>query len=62
MMKYISRFLFKKDINNFDLIGVVLITLLAINKSFWFYLLVIPFVILSAVLTTHFEVTEKLES
>lgn len=61
-MKYISRFLFKKDINNFDLIGVVLITLLAINKSFWFYLLVIPFVILSAVLTTHFEVTEKLES
>jgi hypothetical protein len=61
-MKYLYRFLFKKDITNFDLIGVVAITFLAINKSLWFYLLVIPFVILSAVLTTHFEVIEKLES
>ena len=61
-MKFISKFLFKRDITNFDLIGVVLITLLAVNKSFWFYLLVIPFVILSAVLTVHFDVVEKLES
>jgi len=61
-MKYLYRFLFKKDITNFDLIGVVAITFLAINKSLWFYLLVIPFVILSAVLTTHFEVIEKRES
>ena len=61
-MKYLYRFLFKKDITNFDLIGVVVITFLAINKSLWFYILIIPFVILSVILTTHFEVTEKLNN
>jgi len=61
-MKYLYRFLFKKDITNFDLIGVVAITFLAINKSFLFYLLIIPFVFISVILTTHFEVTEKLNS
>jgi hypothetical protein len=61
-MKYLYRFLFKKDITNFDLIGVVAITFLAINKSLWFYILIIPFVVLSVILTTHFEVTEKLNN
>lgn len=61
-MKYLYRFLFKKDITNFDLIGVVAITFFAINKSLFFYLLIIPFVFISVILTTHFEVTEKLNS
>lgn len=61
-MKSIRRFLFKKEINNFDMIGIFLITALAFNVSFWFYLLFIPFVFLSAVLGVHFEVLEKLES
>ncbi len=61
-MKYLYQFLFKKDITNFDLIGVVAITFLAINKSLWFYILIIPFVVLSVILTTHFEVTEKLNN
>lgn len=61
-MRYIYRFLFKKEITNFDLIGVVLITLLALNKGLWFYILIIPFALMSVVLTTHFEVTEKLNS
>jgi hypothetical protein len=61
-MKFIRRFLFKRAMNNFDLIGIFLITLLAFNASFWFYLLMIPFVFVSAVLDTHFEVMEKLES
>ena len=61
-MKFLRRLLFKKEMNNFDLMGLFLITILAWNISLWFYVLLIPFIFISAVLTVHFEVVEKLES
>lgn len=61
-MKYIRKLLFKKQMSNFDLLGLFFITLLAFKINLFFYVLLIPFVVISAVLDIHFEVTEKLES
>jgi len=61
-MKYLYKFLFKRELNNFDLIGILWITYLAFSSSLWFYLLIIPLIFVSVLLTTHFEVKEKLDS
>ena len=61
-MKYIRKLLFKKKMSNFDLLCLFFITLLAFKINLFFYVLLIPFIVISAVLDIHFEVTEKLES
>ena len=61
-MKYFYKFLFKKELTIFDCICVISILYFTLSQSLWFILLLVPSSFLSLLLTTHFEVTEKLDS
>jgi hypothetical protein len=60
-MKFM-KFFFEKELTLFDFVCITLISNFAMKYSLWIFLLVIPSILVSVILTTHFQVKEKLES
>ena len=57
----INRFFFKSQYSMFDILWLTVMSILAVDYSYWWFLLIIPFSIVSGVMAAFVEVKDERE-
>ncbi len=61
MLAKINRFFFKSQYSMFDVLWLTVMSILAVDYSYWWFLLIIPFSIVSGVMAAFVEVKDERE-
>ncbi len=61
MLAKINRYFFKSQYSIFDILWLSIMGILAVDYSYWWFLLIIPFSVASGVMSAFVEVKDERE-